>query len=123
MMISIQFKLLFITAILVFIARFSIITIRGAEVVQAFYSVYPGSLFYIAYGFIFKFKTSSHNYYLSKMFLLILMCDFISNVFEVLLRMKLTFTIEDLYYLSILFLIAATRATIVFNDLNYYKKL
>nr|WP_312579651.1 sensor histidine kinase [Sedimentibacter sp.] len=103
----------FVTAIMVLIARFAILTIRGEEVVQALYSVYPGSLFYIAYGFIFKFKTSSHNYYLSKMFLLILMCDFISNVFEVLLRMKLTFTTEDFTYLFILFLIAATRATIV----------
>ncbi|MBP1924503.1 two-component system sensor histidine kinase YcbA [Sedimentibacter acidaminivorans] len=102
-----------VTAILVFIARFSILTIRGTEILQAIYSVYPGSLFYIAYGFIFKFKTPSHNYYLSKMFLLILMCDFISNVFEVMLRMKLTFTIEDFSYLFILFLIAATRASIV----------
>lgn len=108
----------FITAILVFIARLSILTIRGTEIVQAFYSVYPGSLFYIIYGFIFKFKTSNHNYYLSKMFLLILMCDFISNVFEVLLRMKLTFTIGDFSYLFTLFLIAATRATIVLMTLT-----
>jgi len=108
----------FITAILVFIARFSILTIRGAEIVQAIHSVYPGSLFYIAYGFIFKFRTSNHNYYLSRMFLLILMCDFISNVFEVLLRMKLTFTNEDFSYLFILFLIAATRATIVLMTLT-----
>jgi len=107
-----------ITAILVFIARFSILSIRGAEMIQTIYSVYPGSLFYIAYGFIFKFKTPSHNHYLSKMFLLILMCDFISNVFEVLLRMKLTFTISDFSYLFILFLIAATRATIVLMTLT-----
>jgi len=107
-----------ITAILVFIARFSIITIRGTEVVQAIYSVYPGSLFYIIYGILFKFKKSNHNYYLSNMFLLILMCDFISNVFEVILRMKLTFTIEDFSYLFILFLIAATRATIVLMTLT-----
>jgi len=103
----------FITAILVFIARFSILTIRSTDVIQAIYSVYPGSLFYIVYGYIFKFKTLNHHYYLSKMFLLILMCDFISNVFEVLLRMKLTFTIDDFSYLFTLFLIAATRATIV----------
>lgn len=102
-----------VTSLLVFIARFSILAIRSSEIVQTIYSVYPGSLFYIIYGLIFKFKTSSHNYYLSKMFLLILMCDFISNVFEVILRMKLTFTIEDFLYLFILFLIAATRATIV----------
>jgi two-component system sensor histidine kinase YcbA len=107
-----------VTAILVFIARLSILTFRGAEIVQATIQVYPGSLFYIVYGSIFKFKTSSHNYYLSKMFLLILMCDFISNMFEVLLRMKLTFTIEDFYHLFILFLIAATRATIVLMTLT-----
>lgn len=113
---SIQTSL--ITAILVFIARFSILTVRGTEIIPAIYSVYPGSLFYIAYGFIFKFKTPSHNHYLSKMFLLILMCDFISNVFEVLLRMKLTFTNEDFSYLFILFLIAATRASIVLMTLT-----
>jgi len=107
-----------ITAILVFIARFSILAIRGSELVQAFYSVYPGSLFYIVYGILFKFKTPSHNHFLSKMFFLILMCDFISNIFEVIIRMKLTFTIYDFTYLFILFLIAATRATIVLMTLT-----
>ena len=107
-----------ITAILVFIARLSILTIRGAEIIPAIYSVYPGSLFYIVYGLLFKFKTSSHSYYLSKMFLLILICDFVSNIFEVLIRMKITFSIEDFSYFFILFLIAATRATIVLMTLT-----
>jgi len=78
------------------------------------------------YGLIFNFKISNHSYNLSKMFLLIVMCDFISNVVEVLLRMVLTFTIEDLPYLFILFLVAVTRAAIVLFILmiiRYYKIL
>lgn len=106
-------KTALITAILIFAVRFSILNIRDIGILQSIYSVYPGSIFYIMYGLLFKFKKPSYNHNFSKMFFLVLMCDFISNVFEVLLRMKLTFTVTDFSYLIILFFIASVRATIV----------
>ncbi|WP_326907538.1 ATP-binding protein [Sedimentibacter sp. MB31-C6] len=100
-----------ITAIMVFIIRLFILVIRDVEIVQALYSVYPGSLFYLIYGFIFKLLKIFPYYHFSKMFLLILTCDFIANVFEVFIRMNLTYNIDKIPYLFVLFMIATTRAT------------
>jgi len=101
------------TASIVFIIRLSILLFMGTNIIEAIISMYPGSLFYIIYGIIFKIKISHHSYSLKKTFTLIILCDFTSNIFEVLLRVNLNLTISSTTYLFVLFLIAVTRALIV----------
>lgn len=101
------------TASVVFIIRLCILLCMGADMISAIISVYPGSIFYIIYGIIFKMKISHHSYSLKKTFTLIILCDFVSNIFEVLLRVNLNITIEIFSYILILFSIASIRALVV----------
>lgn len=102
-----------VTALLVFSVRFGILLVRGSEILESIYTVYPGSLFYMFYGLIFKLNKTDSKRLFSKTFTSILMCDFISNVFEVLIRAKFTLIDNDFSYFFVLFMIAAARTTIV----------
>ncbi|NYB73466.1 sensor histidine kinase [Sedimentibacter hydroxybenzoicus DSM 7310] len=99
-----------LTALIVFIVRIFVLSIRGVGFVQAFYTVFPGSLFYVIYGIIFSLNKRIPNKSLPRMFFFILTCDFSSNIIEVFVRIVISNNTVNYRDLGILFLIAATRA-------------
>lgn len=101
-----------ITAIMVFIVRMSILLFRNTPLIMAFNAVFPGSLFYIVYGFLFKYFKGFSFYEISKTFFLILFCDFFANVIEVFVRVRFALDYFQKEFLMILFFIAAVRSTI-----------
>ena len=104
-----------ITGIMVFIVRIGIMMLRGSHFFTSFVTVYPASLFYIFYALIIA--VSIRNKYFidySKIFFVILLSDFISNMLEVGIRIKFNYYLNDFNFYVILFFIAMTRATIAY---------
>lgn len=116
-----------VTGAMVFVVRVVILLIRGNIFFTSLASVCPASMFYITYGLIFKLSIKNRvSVDYSKIILNILMCDFISNVLEIGIRLNFVFHKNDLNFYVILFLIAMTRATIAYVILliiRQYKSL
>lgn len=104
-----------VTGTMIFFVRISILVIRGANFFSSVTSVFPASLFYIVYCIIFKAnikKGYSIDY--DKVFLTILMSDYISNIIEVGIRLEFRFYINGFNFYIVLLFIAMTRATIAY---------
>lgn len=78
------------TGAAVFVFRFCLSLWDGISAAESTLSVLPGALFYICYGALFTLF--NHKHYTSSfqsLFIRILLCDFASNLFELLLRAEL----------------------------------
>lgn len=107
-----SFQTAMMTSILVFTVRFFILILSDVSIIESVNIVYPGSIFYIFYGAIFKFKRLIKKNSIVQMFIFILLCDFLSNTFEYLLRIQISFNSFNFSNMFILFIIAATRTAI-----------
>ncbi len=112
-----------VTGVMVFVVRTSILLIRGANVFSSMAIVFPAALFYIFYGLIFKISIKNrYSIDYNKVFLIIIISDFVSNILEVGIRLKFKFYINDINFYIILFFIAMTRATIAYAILLIIKQ-
>jgi len=112
-----------VTGLMVFLVRISILLIRGSSFIGSLAIVYPASMFYVFYGL--KFKICIKNRYVidyNKIIFAILMCDFVSNILEVGIRLKFVFSANDFNFYLILFFIAMTRSTIAYIILLIIKQ-
>ncbi|MBS4536392.1 ATP-binding protein [Clostridium sp. D2Q-14] len=115
------------TGIISILARSLFMTLSGDTFMEALYSSYPETAFYIAYGIFYYFL-----YYKLKKpnppswLIAIILCDFLSNIAEVFFRIYIYGIYNSEYEIPALFIIAIIRGGLAFLivlTINYYRLL
>lgn len=103
------------TSITIFFLRMFILITRGTGAAAACYTVFPGAVYYLIYGLLFKAQVrNKHTAGIDLVTAAVLVCDFTANSIEAILRelmLKGCFPAHDVF--GRLFLIAVARTVVV----------
>ncbi|TCO79397.1 ATP-binding protein [Marinisporobacter balticus] len=92
---------------------------------EAILIYFPDVFFYGFYGIFYSILSKKNSIFNeNKLFFIMVICDYLSNMIEIYMRMKDALFISFMKIASILLLVAIVRASIVwmvFNGMNYYK--
>ena len=99
---------------MVFLFRWALAIIKGQGTIGSIQTILPGALFFLCYGLLFEMMVENkYTASVTRLTLAAFGCDFISNLFETLVRSKLFFTLVQAERVLYLFEVAAIRTIIV----------
>ncbi|WZL71661.1 ATP-binding protein [Clostridiaceae bacterium 35-E11] len=116
-----------ITAIMVYLGRVIIYAIGQGNYHEVIWAYFPEILFYGFYGILYAvFSKKNTIFNLNQFFWIVFICDYLSNLIELFIRIHENFYISFLKITPILLLVAMIRSSIVWivlNGFKYYKML
>lgn len=116
-----------LTAIMVYLGRVSIYAMGQGNYYEVIWSYFPEILFYGFYGILYALFSKKNTVFdLNKFFWIVFICDYLSNLIELFIRIHENLYTSFFKITPILLLVAMIRASIVWivlNGFKYYKML